>query len=138
MKILLVHQNFPGQFRGLAPALIAAGHELRAISMRQETTLAATHRVWRTPGLAADAVAPLRGLSMWSFVGNRLSDATALSTAWQALPEAPTEAPTLQDWARTQGWNLPLALRNTAWLAKVGLVQTDVNGAMPAQGESRG
>ena len=40
MKILLVHQNFPGQFRGLAPALIAAGHELRAISMRQETTLA--------------------------------------------------------------------------------------------------
>mgnify|MGYP006943395151 CR=1 FL=1 len=25
MKILLVHQNFPGQFRGLAPALIAVG-----------------------------------------------------------------------------------------------------------------
>lgn len=39
MKILLVHQNFPGQFRGLAPALTAAGHDLRAISMRPEGML---------------------------------------------------------------------------------------------------
>lgn len=39
MKILLVHQNFPGQFRGLAPALQRAGHSLRAISMRPEKTL---------------------------------------------------------------------------------------------------
>lgn len=32
MRILCVHQNFPGQFRDLAPALIARGHELRAIA----------------------------------------------------------------------------------------------------------
>lgn len=104
-------------------------------------TLAVSHRVWRTPGLAADAVAPLRGLSMWRFVGNRLSDATALTQAVQKLPEADAGAPTLQDWARTQGWNLPLALRNTAWLAKVGLVRTDVhghvNGHVQANGENR-
>lgn len=40
MKILLIHQNFPGQFRGLAPELMADGHDVRAISMRQESVLA--------------------------------------------------------------------------------------------------
>lgn len=39
MKILLVHQNFPGQFRGLAPALVAAGHQVHALSMRKEDHL---------------------------------------------------------------------------------------------------
>ena len=40
MKILLIHQNFPGQFRSLVPELISAGHDVRAISMRQERLLA--------------------------------------------------------------------------------------------------
>lgn len=40
MNILLIHQNFPGQFRGLAPALIAAGHDVRAVSARKEKVLA--------------------------------------------------------------------------------------------------
>jgi hypothetical protein len=28
MKILFIHQNFPGQFKHLAPALAAQGHEV--------------------------------------------------------------------------------------------------------------
>ena len=32
MKILFVHQNFPGQFPHLAPALAARGHEVRALT----------------------------------------------------------------------------------------------------------
>ncbi|MCC5971361.1 MAG: glycosyltransferase [Pararhodobacter sp.] len=32
MKILLVHQNFPGQFLHLAPALVARGHEVVALT----------------------------------------------------------------------------------------------------------
>ena len=31
MKLLLIHQNFPGQFRQLVPYLISRGHELQAI-----------------------------------------------------------------------------------------------------------
>ena len=31
MKILLLHQNFPGQFRQLAPYLASHGHELTAV-----------------------------------------------------------------------------------------------------------
>lgn len=33
MKILFIHQNFPGQFKYLAPALLKRGHEVRALSL---------------------------------------------------------------------------------------------------------
>ena len=32
MKILFVHQNFPGQFLHLAPALAARGHQVLAVT----------------------------------------------------------------------------------------------------------
>ncbi|WP_226779817.1 glycosyltransferase [Oceaniglobus trochenteri] len=34
MKILFLHQNFPGQFKHLAPALVAAGHHVVALTCR--------------------------------------------------------------------------------------------------------
>lgn len=34
MKILCIHQNFPGQFKHLAPALVAAGHEVVAFTLQ--------------------------------------------------------------------------------------------------------
>jgi len=39
LKILLVHQNFPGQFKHLAPALAAQGHEVVAISTRDHAPM---------------------------------------------------------------------------------------------------
>lgn len=35
MRILFVHQNFPGQFKFLAPALVRLGHEVVALSMNK-------------------------------------------------------------------------------------------------------
>jgi glycosyltransferase involved in cell wall biosynthesis len=35
MKILLIHQNFPGQFKHLAPALVERGHEVVGMSMNK-------------------------------------------------------------------------------------------------------
>lgn len=35
MRILFVHQNFPGQFKHLAPALAARGHEVIALSINK-------------------------------------------------------------------------------------------------------
>ena len=35
MKILLLHQNFPGQFRQLTPYLLNQGHQLVAICSHQ-------------------------------------------------------------------------------------------------------
>jgi glycosyltransferase involved in cell wall biosynthesis len=36
MKILFIHQNFPGQFKHLAPALAKLGHEAVALTLRVE------------------------------------------------------------------------------------------------------
>lgn len=36
LRVLLLHQNFPGQFRQLAPALRTAGHEVIAVGARQQ------------------------------------------------------------------------------------------------------
>jgi glycosyltransferase involved in cell wall biosynthesis len=33
MKILFIHQNFPGQFKHLAPALVKQGHSIRSLSL---------------------------------------------------------------------------------------------------------
>ncbi len=46
MKLLLIHQNFPGQFRQLAPFLHDQGHELVAICSHQRP-LPAQFRVFR-------------------------------------------------------------------------------------------
>ncbi|RXK88450.1 glycosyltransferase [Chlorobaculum sp. 24CR] len=37
MRILFIHQNFPGQFKHLAPALVARGHEVSAMTMRKDS-----------------------------------------------------------------------------------------------------
>ena len=39
MKLLFVHQNFPGQYKHLAPALAAQGHEVRALGMTERVDL---------------------------------------------------------------------------------------------------
>jgi glycosyltransferase involved in cell wall biosynthesis len=39
MKILFIHQNFPGQYRSLAPSLAKLGHQVVAISARKEASL---------------------------------------------------------------------------------------------------
>jgi glycosyltransferase involved in cell wall biosynthesis len=36
MKILLIHQNFPGQFKHLAPALVKQGHQVVAFILRDD------------------------------------------------------------------------------------------------------
>ncbi|MFO1329536.1 MAG: glycosyltransferase [Rubrivivax sp.] len=57
MNVLFVHQNFPGQFKHLAPALAARGHQVLALGMHApEVTLpGVTHLLVKAPG-AADRV----------------------------------------------------------------------------------
>ena len=52
MRILFIHQNFPGQFRYLAPALAAQGHEVRAL---------ATSPRYAVPRVTVHPYAPQRG-----------------------------------------------------------------------------
>lgn len=56
MRILFVHQNFPGQFLHLAPALAARGHEVQALRI---TPKAQATTLWR--GVLVHSSAPQRG-----------------------------------------------------------------------------
>lgn len=56
MNILIVHQNFPGQFRHLAPALVAQGHKIVALSIEQNVPVA-----WQ--GIDCRFYRPARGSS---------------------------------------------------------------------------
>ena len=38
MRLLLIHQNFPGQFRQLAPYLLQQGHDVVAICSHERPT----------------------------------------------------------------------------------------------------
>jgi glycosyltransferase involved in cell wall biosynthesis len=53
MKLLFVHQNFPGQFKHLAPHFARAGHEVRALAIDGPGL----------PGIATQRYKPVRGTS---------------------------------------------------------------------------
>lgn len=57
MKILFVHQNFPGQFKHLAPALAAQGHEVVAFVLKDQKP-----NVWK--GVRVIAYKPTVGRSL--------------------------------------------------------------------------
>jgi len=57
MKILLIHQNFPGQFKFLAPALVEQGHDVTAMHMRRDFKL----KVWQ--GVKLESYQAARGSS---------------------------------------------------------------------------
>lgn len=61
-RFLLIHQNFPGQFKHLAPALAARGHEVRALHLREELPVR-----WRGVDLHHYRLAgrPAQGLHPW-------------------------------------------------------------------------
>jgi glycosyltransferase involved in cell wall biosynthesis len=52
MRVLFIHQNFPGQFRHLAAALAKAGHEVKALAIVPRLSL---------PGVTTLTYAPARG-----------------------------------------------------------------------------
>ena len=59
MKFLFIHQNFPGQFKHLAPALAAQGHEVVALAVNQPSAPTPGVRVVRhtpEPPAGADAI----------------------------------------------------------------------------------
>lgn len=84
-------------------------------------------RLWRAPGLDSTRLTRIRGLGMWGFAQDRLAPAAALLEAWMRLPAQPAQACTVAEWARACGWRPELALRQAAWLHKVGAacLQTD-------------
>ena len=68
MKILLVHQNFPGQFLHLAPALVARGHQVLGLTdEKNQRQMPDTVRVVRYKAPAEMTLPPLLGRAYCEF-----------------------------------------------------------------------
>ena len=64
VRLLLIHQNFPGQFRQLVPHLLSRGHELMAICSH-ERALACGIQGWRYKPPVAPPVPMNLGQQLW-------------------------------------------------------------------------
>ena len=103
MRILLIHQNFPGQFRQLAPYLLARGHELVAICSHQRPVLEGV-RVLRYD----EPVRPVGELPHETLLWH------------EALQRAPVVAKLCAGLAR-EGWQPDRILAHTGWGETLGL-----------------
>jgi len=104
MKLLLIHQNFPGQFRQLAPYLESLGHELVAICSHQRP-VALRGRVLRYEEPAKVQGLP-QGTALWH---EGLQRATAVAR--------------LCDQLRQQGWRPDRILAHSGWGETLALEQ---------------
>jgi len=65
MRILFIHQNFPGQFRQLAPFLIDRGHDIKAICSHTRPTGVASVVLRYQEPVALDQTPPGLGSDLW-------------------------------------------------------------------------
>lgn len=81
MRILFVHQNFPGQFLHLAPALVARGHEVAALTDETNTrkSTITTYR-YRKPDPRPDATIARLGTTFAEMTNRALRVARAART----------------------------------------------------------
>lgn len=103
LKILLIHQNFPGQFRQLAPYLCDQGHEVVAICSH-ERLIAGNFRVFRyeVPPKAPEGIPFASQLAHESF-----ERALAVARVSNQL--------------RCEGWNPDLICAHSGWGETLGI-----------------
>ena len=104
MRIQLVHQNFPGQFRQLAPHLESKGHELVAIASH-ERPINLSGRVLRYPEPAKQPPLP-HGSALWH---------EGLARTWQVAR--------LAEQLDADGWKPDRILAHSGWGETLGLAQ---------------
>ena len=101
MRLLLVHQNFPGQFRQLAPHLESRGHELVAICSHQRP-VALKGRVLRYGEPEKLAGVPL-GTQLWHDGQQRSMAVAKLAQALAAEGWKPDRILGHSGWGETMG-----------------------------------
>jgi len=97
LKLLLIHQNFPGQFRALTPHLQARGHELVAIGSHQRPIPHACRMLRYDPPKPLDQPV-LFGTTLWNEALQRATTVAQLCESLQA-----------------EGWNPDRILGHCGW-----------------------
>jgi glycosyltransferase involved in cell wall biosynthesis len=100
MKLLFVHQNFPGQFRHLSPALAAAGHEVRALGIHANGPglPGVVHHRYSVDGQAAAVNAAWMPMREWQTKVVRGRTVAAVADAWAG-----------------QGWTPDVVFAHSGW-----------------------
>ena len=102
MRLLLIHQNFPGQFRQLAPHLEQRGHELVAIASHQRP-IALKGRVLRY-----EEPSGLKGVPHGTQI-------------WHEGLERAVRVARIAEQLNQEGWRPELILAHTGWGETLGL-----------------
>ncbi|CUH51061.1 glycosyltransferase family 4 protein [Shimia marina] len=117
MKILFIHQNFPGQFKHLAPALVARGHDVRSITLRVKEA-----GDWKGVKLYPYAIKrkPAQGLHPWlvDFETKMLRAESCYAAARQLRDQ---EGYTPDVIVAHPGWGESMFLRDLWPTARIGL-----------------
>src|SRR5215207_5926044 len=98
MKILFVHQNFPGQFGRLASIFAAEGHEVVALGTRETSSV---------PGVAYHRYTPASGPDAREYQGRYAPVITPVQRAYGAAVQARRLA--------RQGFAPDLVVVNVGW-----------------------
>lgn len=102
LRLLLVHQNFPGQFRQLAPYLQARGHELVAVGSHQRPVSLAA-RILRYPEPAKPQVPLSYSAGLWHEALQRAEAVAQLAAGLAAEGWQPDRILAHSGWGETLG-----------------------------------
>ncbi|MBO9472862.1 glycosyltransferase family 4 protein [Shimia sp. R10_1] len=117
MKILFIHQNFPGQFKHLAPELAARGHDVRCITLRVNE-----EGGWKGVKLYPYKIGrkPAQGLHPWLVdFETKVLRAEACFAAARRLRDQEGYTPDVI--VAHPGWGEPMFLRDLWPTARIGL-----------------
>jgi len=116
MNILFIHQNFPGQFKHLAPALVAKGHKVAALTMRVKK-----RGQWQGVDMIPYTIrrSPSKGLHPWLVdFETKLLRAESCYAAATDLKKAGFSPDVI---VAHPGWGEPMFLRDLWPEARIGL-----------------
>ena len=116
MKILLIHQNFPGQYKHLAPALVAQGHQVIALTpkVKQPTTWHGVHVIpYEIAGQSTQNIHP-----WFADFETKILRATSCYRGAKVLKEKGFEPDVI---CAHHGWGEPMFLKDIWPNARLGL-----------------
>ena len=83
MNFLFVHQNFPGQFKHLAPALVAQGHNVVALGINPAPPIPGVRHLLYKPQAVAGAVTDRTPAALKEFYGKLVRGESAAQSLTQ-------------------------------------------------------
>ncbi|ARE84582.1 GDP-mannose-dependent alpha-(1-2)-phosphatidylinositol mannosyltransferase [Roseovarius mucosus] len=116
MKILFIHQNFPGQYKHLAPLLAQQGHNCVALTLRVKEAMK-----WQGVQVIPYALPKRNGQSLHPWLVDLDTKVTRAEACWQAAVDLRAKGYTPDLILAHPGWGESLFLRDVWPTAKLGL-----------------